>query len=322
MFRWMNLLPPRLAARSPRVPPMCLGTRTSSPHSGRAGCPGQQGLVACSGWHMASWPAGGVLLAAGCCISASPFEEGPCFARWLARQRPEPACLASPAAPCLSRSLTSFALSLLMLFKTNSSYSRWWEARTLWGSGYIYVRSILRLVGGAASRAPRRRSERRSRVPECCLLTRAQCQALCAVAPRAHPGPPQPTPRPGLRPPPAGDLASGARLAAPGGPAVPLDRVPHARPGRLPAAAGALPERRELQRHIGARLLPGWRLAPRGVGEGGDGGTLCLPRLRAGRAGLWGWRHHPPDGLAEPSLPCSTWRACCCPLSWTSSGHG
>ncbi|KAL4448048.1 hypothetical protein ABPG75_005267 [Micractinium tetrahymenae] len=43
-------------------------------------------------------------------------------------------------------SLTSFALSLLMLFKTNSSYSRWWEARTLWGAGYIYVRSILRLV--------------------------------------------------------------------------------------------------------------------------------------------------------------------------------
>ncbi|KAL4444930.1 hypothetical protein ABPG77_003980 [Micractinium sp. CCAP 211/92] len=43
-------------------------------------------------------------------------------------------------------SLTSFALSLLMLFKTNSSYSRWWEARTLWGSGYITVRSILRLV--------------------------------------------------------------------------------------------------------------------------------------------------------------------------------
>ncbi|KAL4859746.1 hypothetical protein ACK3TF_000036 [Chlorella vulgaris] len=41
--------------------------------------------------------------------------------------------------------LTSFALSLLMLFKTTSSYGRWWEARTLLGSGYITVRSVLRL---------------------------------------------------------------------------------------------------------------------------------------------------------------------------------
>ena len=28
-------------------------------------------------------------------------------------------------------SLTSFALSLLMVFRTNSSYARWWEARTV-----------------------------------------------------------------------------------------------------------------------------------------------------------------------------------------------
>ena len=27
--------------------------------------------------------------------------------------------------------LTSFALSLLMVFRTNSSYARWWEARTV-----------------------------------------------------------------------------------------------------------------------------------------------------------------------------------------------
>ena len=39
--------------------------------------------------------------------------------------------------------ITSFALSLLMLFKTNSSYARWWEARTLWGSMYISVRLSL-----------------------------------------------------------------------------------------------------------------------------------------------------------------------------------
>ncbi|KAK9825471.1 hypothetical protein WJX81_006786 [Elliptochloris bilobata] len=29
--------------------------------------------------------------------------------------------------------LTSFALALLMVFRTNSSYDRWWEARRLWG---------------------------------------------------------------------------------------------------------------------------------------------------------------------------------------------
>jgi hypothetical protein len=33
-----------------------------------------------------------------------------------------------------------------MLFKTTSSYSRWWEARVLWGNGYIAVRSTLRLA--------------------------------------------------------------------------------------------------------------------------------------------------------------------------------
>ncbi|KAI7838066.1 hypothetical protein COHA_008149 [Chlorella ohadii] len=41
--------------------------------------------------------------------------------------------------------ITSFALSLLMLFRTNSCYGRWWEARTLWGSAYITCRSIMRL---------------------------------------------------------------------------------------------------------------------------------------------------------------------------------
>jgi predicted membrane chloride channel (bestrophin family) len=48
--------------------------------------------------------------------------------------------------------LTSFALSLLMLFKTTSSYGRWWEARTLLGSGYITVRSVLRLCMSCVGR--------------------------------------------------------------------------------------------------------------------------------------------------------------------------
>lgn len=29
--------------------------------------------------------------------------------------------------------MITFALSLLLVFKTNSSYSRWWEGRIIWG---------------------------------------------------------------------------------------------------------------------------------------------------------------------------------------------
>ncbi|PRW20866.1 UPF0187 chloroplastic [Chlorella sorokiniana] len=53
--------------------------------------------------------------------------------------------LSNHAGLILPFQLTSFALSLLMLFRTNSSYGRWWEARTLWGSAYITCRSIMRL---------------------------------------------------------------------------------------------------------------------------------------------------------------------------------
>ena len=42
--------------------------------------------------------------------------------------------------------ITSFALSLLLLYKTNSAYQRWWEARTQLGTLYIVSRSITRLV--------------------------------------------------------------------------------------------------------------------------------------------------------------------------------
>lgn len=42
--------------------------------------------------------------------------------------------------------LTSFALSLLLLYKTNSAYQRWWEARTQLGTLYIVSRSLTRLV--------------------------------------------------------------------------------------------------------------------------------------------------------------------------------
>ena len=43
--------------------------------------------------------------------------------------------------------LTAFALSLLLVFRTNSSYDRWWEARKLWGGVVNRCRDIVRQVG-------------------------------------------------------------------------------------------------------------------------------------------------------------------------------
>ena len=42
--------------------------------------------------------------------------------------------------------LTSFALSLLLVFRTNTSYSRWAEARSIWGGVTNRSRDILRQV--------------------------------------------------------------------------------------------------------------------------------------------------------------------------------
>lgn len=41
-------------------------------------------------------------------------------------------------------SMTSFALSLLMIFRTNSCYARWWEARTAWGLVVAAARNLVR----------------------------------------------------------------------------------------------------------------------------------------------------------------------------------
>ena len=41
-------------------------------------------------------------------------------------------------------SMTSFALSLLMIFRTNSCYTRWWEARTAWGLVVAAARNLVR----------------------------------------------------------------------------------------------------------------------------------------------------------------------------------
>ncbi|PSC75458.1 UPF0187 chloroplastic [Micractinium conductrix] len=40
--------------------------------------------------------------------------------------------------------LTAFALSLLLVFRTNSSYDRWWEARKLWGGVVNRTRDFVR----------------------------------------------------------------------------------------------------------------------------------------------------------------------------------
>jgi ion channel-forming bestrophin family protein len=34
----------------------------------------------------------------------------------------------------MPQTLTSFAVSLLLVFRTNQSYDRWWEARKVWGA--------------------------------------------------------------------------------------------------------------------------------------------------------------------------------------------
>jgi ion channel-forming bestrophin family protein len=43
--------------------------------------------------------------------------------------------------------LTSFALSLLLVFRTNSSYSRWLDARKIWGGIVNRSRDMARQVG-------------------------------------------------------------------------------------------------------------------------------------------------------------------------------
>mmetsp|Transcript_36209 Transcript_36209/g.61062 ORF Transcript_36209/g.61062 Transcript_36209/m.61062 type:complete len:405 (+) Transcript_36209:242-1456(+) len=43
-------------------------------------------------------------------------------------------------------SYISFALSLLLVFKTNTSYARWWEARKIWGRMFDWARHLTRQV--------------------------------------------------------------------------------------------------------------------------------------------------------------------------------
>ena len=47
-------------------------------------------------------------------------------------------------------SLSSFALSLLLVFRTNSSYGRWLDARKIWGGVTNRSRDLVRQVTAAA----------------------------------------------------------------------------------------------------------------------------------------------------------------------------
>ena len=57
-------------------------------------------------------------------------------------QLPEYLKLALPTNPF---TLSSSALGLLLVFRTNSSYSRWWEARGCWGKIINHTRNIMRM---------------------------------------------------------------------------------------------------------------------------------------------------------------------------------
>ena len=54
--------------------------------------------------------------------------------------------------------LSSFALSLLLVFRTNSSYARWLDARKAWGSIVNRSRDLVRQVRGQGGRAAGRRA--------------------------------------------------------------------------------------------------------------------------------------------------------------------
>ena len=43
----------------------------------------------------------------------------------------------------LPYSMVSFALALLLVFKTNTAYARFWEARQAWGATFTYMRQLM-----------------------------------------------------------------------------------------------------------------------------------------------------------------------------------
>lgn len=58
--------------------------------------------------------------------------------------------------PILPLNLTSFALSLLLVFRTNASYARWDNARKVWGGMLNRTRDITRQVRTCRTLCPYR----------------------------------------------------------------------------------------------------------------------------------------------------------------------
>ena len=50
--------------------------------------------------------------------------------------------------------MLGFVISLLLVFRTNTAYDRWWEARTLWGAMVNNSRSFARQVLTLLETAP------------------------------------------------------------------------------------------------------------------------------------------------------------------------
>lgn len=66
--------------------------------------------------------------------------------------------------PVMPFTLSSPALGLLLVFRTNASYGRWWEARTKWGSIINHSVNIARMSSGAYVDDIKKR--RRGAIPE------------------------------------------------------------------------------------------------------------------------------------------------------------
>jgi putative membrane protein len=79
----------------------------------------------------------------------------------------------------IAHTMIGVALGLLLVFRTNASYDRYWEGRRLLGGVVIRVRDLVRQAAGWASGAPHLAARQRVRDLACGYF-RAVCQALRA----------------------------------------------------------------------------------------------------------------------------------------------
>jgi hypothetical protein len=95
-------------------------------------------------------------------------------------------------------SLTSFCLSLLLVFRTNASYERWDGARKMWGLLLNRSRDLVRQASAARRAPPRARPARPAGRPAAARPLRACGFAAARLSCRAPP--PQSNPPKPLRP--------------------------------------------------------------------------------------------------------------------------